>query len=140
MADCFFCVYFDVSPLDSLSNFEPSPFLNFGSVQKVDSTTDLSKVLRSWACRGRALLMVYPPPGPMAIDTLKIYSEASPENDTIIYVGEGKGGANANDAFFDFLETNGWVLLEILEVLRPPGDKSKGCERLYILQKVREHV
>ena len=112
----------------------------FGSVQKVDSTTDLSKVLRSWACRGRALLMVYPPPGPMAIDTLKIYSEASPENDTIIYVGEGKGGANANDAFFDFLETNGWVLLEILEVLRPPGDKSKGCERLYILQKVREHV
>ena len=112
----------------------------FGSVQKLNSIADLAKVLRSWACRGRALLMVYPPPGSMAIDTLKMYSSASPENDTLIYVGEGRGGANGDDAFFDFLESGEWVLLEVLEVLRPPGDKSKGCEKLYILQKIREDI
>lgn len=109
----------------------------FGSVRKVDSTIDLGKVLRSWACRGRALLMVYPPPGSMALDTLKIYSDASPENDTLIYAGEGRGGANGDEAFFDFLETGGWALTDILEVLKPPGDK--GCEMLYILQKIRKN-
>lgn len=107
----------------------------FGTVQRVDSPEDLGKVLRSWACRGRALLMVYPPPGPMAIDTITTYTSASPDNDTLIYVGEGRGGANGDDAFFDFLETGGWMLIDILEVVRPPGDK--GCEKLYILQKIR---
>ncbi len=113
---------------------------HFGSVQKLESPGDLARVLRSWACRGRALLMVYPPPGPMAIDTLKLYAEASPENDTLIYVGEGRGGANGDETFFDFLESGEWILIDILDVTRPPGDKDKGCERLYILQKVRKDV
>lgn len=108
---------------------------HFGTVQKVESTIHVEKVLRSWACRGRALLMVYPPPGPMAIDTLKVYADASSDNDTLIYVGEGRGGANGDDAFFDFLENGEWILVDILEVLRPPGDK--GCEKLYILYRTR---
>lgn len=108
----------------------------FGYVHKVDSTADLSKILRSWACRGRALLMVYPPPGSMAIDTLTMYLDASPENDTLVYVGEGRGGANGDEAFFDCLENGGWILVDVLEVLRPPGDK--GCEKLHILHKVKQ--
>lgn len=111
---------------------------HFGSVQKLESPADLARVLRSWACRGRALLMVFPPPGPMAVDTLKLYTEASPENDTLIYVGEGRGGANGDEAFFDMLESGEWILIDIMDVLRSPGDKDKGCEKLYILQKVRE--
>ena len=107
----------------------------FGAVKKLESMADLSGVLRSWQIRGRALLLVYPPPGSMAIETLSMYSNASPENDILIYVGEGRGGANANEEFFDFLENDGWILLDILAVLRPPGDK--GCEQVYILQKPR---
>jgi len=113
---------------------------HFGSVQKLETPADLARVLRSWACRGRALLMVFPPPGPMAVDTLKLYTEASPENDTLIYAGEGRGGANGDEAFFDMLESGEWILLDIVDVLRSPGDKDKGCEKLYILQKVRDEV
>jgi len=110
----------------------------FGSVQKIDSTADLGRILRSWACRGRALLMVYPPPGSMAKETLEIYLEASPDNDTLIYVGEGRGGANGDEAFFDLLENGGWILIDILEVFRPPGDK--GYEKLYILHRITKDV
>ena len=44
---------------------------------------------------------VYPPPGPMAVETAQAYVNATPENDTIVYVGEGLGGANANNEFFE---------------------------------------
>eukprot|EP00536_Pseudo-nitzschia_multiseries_P015547 jgi/Psemu1/299039/fgenesh1_pm.908_\ len=108
---------------------------HFGTVQKVESKLHLDKILRSWACRGRALLMVYPPPGSMAANTLETYTGASSDNDTLIYVGEGRGGANADNAFFDSLENGEWILVDVLEVLRPPGDK--GCEKLYILCKIR---
>lgn len=110
----------------------------FGCVKKVDSNIDLERVLRSWSCRGRALLIVYPPPGSMAIDVLKIYTDAAPENNMLIYVGEGRGGANGDEAFFDFLEHEGWILIDIMEVLRPPGDK--GCEKLYILKKIKDEI
>jgi len=103
----------------------------FGKVQNLESKIDLYKVLRSWACRGRALLLVYPPPGPMAIDSVKAYIDAAPVNDTLIYVGEGRGGANGDDALFDVLENGEWTLVEVIQVLLPPGNK--GCEKLYIL-------
>mmetsp|Transcript_32788 Transcript_32788/g.36516 ORF Transcript_32788/g.36516 Transcript_32788/m.36516 type:complete len:383 (+) Transcript_32788:78-1226(+) len=103
----------------------------FGKVQNLESKIDLYKVLRSWACRGRALLLVYPPPGPMAIDSVKTYIDAAPVNDTLIYVGEGRGGANGDDALFDVLENGEWTLVEVIQVLLPPGNK--GCEKLYIL-------
>eukprot|EP00540_Astrosyne_radiata_P006207 CAMPEP_0116857480 /NCGR_PEP_ID=MMETSP0418-20121206/20572_1 /TAXON_ID=1158023 /ORGANISM="Astrosyne radiata, Strain 13vi08-1A" /LENGTH=78 /DNA_ID=CAMNT_0004491159 /DNA_START=114 /DNA_END=350 /DNA_ORIENTATION=+ len=56
------------------------------------------------------------------------------ENDTIVYVGEGRGGANANDAFFDYLEQEGWILMKILNVKAPP----KGYEQLYLLKKKKQ--
>lgn len=106
----------------------------FGNVKIVEGNK-MTAILHSWACRGRTLLLVYPPPGPMALEVVRTYIDTAPENDTIIYVGEGRGGANADAAFFDMLENGEWVLVDVMEVLRPPGDK--GYEKLFVLQKVR---
>jgi hypothetical protein len=106
----------------------------FGNVRKLETKNDMLKVLRSWACRGRVLLLVYPPPGDMATQIVTSYVEASPEdNDTVIFVGEGRGGANGNNSLFDYFERGDWELLEEMDVQRPPGDK--GYEKLYILRR-----
>ena len=105
----------------------------FGNVRKIQNKTDEIKVLQSWACRGRALLLVYPPPGDMAEIVVRHYVDAAPENDTVIFVGEGRGGANGSDSLFDYFESGNWVLLKVIDVQRPPGDK--GYERLFILQR-----
>jgi hypothetical protein len=105
----------------------------FGTVRKLETKTDMMKVLQSWACRGRALLLVYPPPGEMATEVVQHYVDAAPENDTIIFVGEGRGGANAGDSLFDYFESGNWILLTVMDVQKPPGDK--GYEKLYILQR-----
>lgn len=109
---------------------------------------DLASVLRRWECRGRVLLLVYPsPPSPqhggkkrcMSADALGAYVDASPLNDTVVYVGEGRGGANAGDGFFDILEGGGrgsddaWVLLSVLPV-KPFG--SKGYEKMYVFKRI----
>ncbi len=108
----------------------------FGNVHKLESKNEMLKVLTSWACRGRVLLLVYPPPGDMAIQVVQNYvSAATDDNDTVIYVGEGRGGANGDDSFFDFLEQGDWELLEEMDVPRPPGDK--GYEKLFILRRHR---
>ena len=101
--------------------------------KKIESKTDTRKILQSWACRGRALLLVYPPPGEMAFSIVNKYVDAAEENDTVIYVGEGRGGANGNDSMFDFFESGEWVLQKVMKVQPPPGDK--GYEMLYILQR-----
>lgn len=106
---------------------------HFGDVKKLESRTDTTKVLRSWACRGRALLLVYPSPGDTALSIVEEYVNVGPENDTIIYIGEGRGGANGNDAFFNFLESGEWILSKVLEVKSPPGNK--GYEKVYMLQR-----
>ncbi|CAJ1966839.1 unnamed protein product [Cylindrotheca closterium] len=106
---------------------------HFGDVKKLESRTDTTKVLRSWACRGRALLLVYPSPGDMALSIVQEYVNVGPENDTIIYIGEGRGGANGSEVFFDYLESGAWVLSKVLNVKSPPGNK--GYEKVYILQR-----
>jgi len=93
---------------------------------------DIRDVLRQWTCRGRVLLMVFPPPGCMALDCVKAYTEMGPENDTVVYVGEGRGGSTADKDFFDYMESGRWILLDILEVETQPG--GKGFEKLYIFQ------
>jgi hypothetical protein len=105
---------------------------NFGNVQKLE-IEDTARILQSWACRGRVLLLVYPPTGDMAMNIVSEYVDAAPENDTVIFVGEGRGGANGDDALFDFFECGDWVLLQVMDVQKPPGDK--GYEKLYILQR-----
>ncbi|KAF0691116.1 Aste57867_17593 [Aphanomyces stellatus] len=82
---------------------------------------------------GRALLLVFPDPGTMAAKSLLNYMQASPKNDVLIYVGEGRCGANANAAFFDLLELNSeWVLEQMLPVV-PFG--TKGFERYFVFRR-----
>eukprot|EP00934_Nitzschia_sp_Nitz4_P005133 Nitzschia sp. Nitz4//scaffold33_size148984//18599//19693//NITZ4_002912-RA/size148984-processed-gene-0.123-mRNA-1//1//CDS//3329548379//5123//frame0 len=107
----------------------------FGQVTKLETKADMIRILRSWACRGRALLLVYPPPGSMAIDIVKTYVNASDtgDNDTVILVVEGRGGANGDEALYDYFGNGDWVLLKELKVRSPPGDK--GYEKMLILQR-----
>jgi hypothetical protein len=107
----------------------------FGKVHPLQQNEEsLQRVLRSWHCRGRVLMVVYPPPGPMAVTVLRTYVAADDRaNDTFVLVGEGRGGANGDDALFDMLENGEWVLLKELPVRRPPGDK--GYERCFVFQR-----
>ncbi len=119
-----------------------------------DKVQQLSHVEAVRESRGRALLLVYPPPGQMAIETVRAYLNAScghyggVQNDTVVYVGEGKGGANADDAFFDFFlscETNEtrkddggkrqeyWVIEKVMDVPASPG--GKGYEKLFVFRR-----
>lgn len=94
--------------------------------------TDFSNVLRRFECRGRILMLVYPPPGSMAIDAVQQYTSASERNDTVIFVGEGRGGANASDALFDLFENGEWVLVSTIRVV---ALGSKGYEKLFVLRR-----
>lgn len=52
------------------------------------------------------------------------------EGDCFVYVGEGRSGINANDAFFDKLDAE-WEPTDILEL-----DPFPQCfERLYVLRR-----
>ena len=57
-------------------------------------------------------------------------------NDTVVFVGEGRGGANANDDLFNLFENGEWTLMKVAQV-KPLG--SKGYEKLYILKRHREN-
>jgi hypothetical protein len=105
--------------------------------RSMSAAPSLRSVLSRWECRGRVLLLVYPPhESSMAYDAVRWYVQADPLlNDTVIYVGEGRGGANANGAFFDLLESGEWTLQEIQQV-RPLG--SKGYERLHVFTRRRD--
>ncbi|KAL7473219.1 hypothetical protein ACHAXS_013635 [Conticribra weissflogii] len=80
-------------------NTVPARSYFYGRVRECVSHVD---AVRGYPARGRVLLLVYPPPGPMALETVEAYANAHPENDTIVYVGEGLGGANADDDFFRY--------------------------------------
>ena len=102
---------------------------------KVASHVD---AVKGFASRGRVLMLVYPSPGKMALETVKAYIEASDQNDTVVYVGEGIGGANADEEFFKyFLGTQKaeWAILKVMEVKRSPG--GKGYEQMLVFQRKR---
>eukprot|EP00549_Striatella_unipunctata_P015320 CAMPEP_0118683896 /NCGR_PEP_ID=MMETSP0800-20121206/6318_1 /TAXON_ID=210618 ORGANISM="Striatella unipunctata, Strain CCMP2910" /NCGR_SAMPLE_ID=MMETSP0800 /ASSEMBLY_ACC=CAM_ASM_000638 /LENGTH=391 /DNA_ID=CAMNT_0006580493 /DNA_START=140 /DNA_END=1317 /DNA_ORIENTATION=+ len=87
---------------------------------------------------GRILLMVYPGPGNMAHEALVSYTALNQDlqDDVIVvYVGEGRSGANANDAFFDLLQSGDWILVKELEVLPPLG--GKGYEKMFVFKLSR---
>lgn len=101
--------------------------------------------------RGRVLLLVYPPPGDMAVEVVKQYTKFE-GNDTIIYVGEGfdgegKVGANANQKFFDYFlkmeddcDNDGdgykWCIMEVHEIEDALGG-GKGFEMMFILKRIK---
>lgn len=109
----------------------------FFNVKKMDGV-DAVKLVKN---RGRILLMVYPPPGPFALHCIKAYSKHI-ENDLLVFVGEGIGGANANVEFFEYLrqvDENGyaWVVLEVIPVSQMKEAGNKGYEKVFILQKIK---
>jgi len=61
----------------------------------------------------------------MATRCLEIYT-----GNTLVYVGEGRGGTTASLPFFDALES-GWVCVAI-ETLDP---FPQCCERLYVMKR-----
>mmetsp|Transcript_23823 Transcript_23823/g.40626 ORF Transcript_23823/g.40626 Transcript_23823/m.40626 type:complete len:390 (-) Transcript_23823:1018-2187(-) len=99
--------------------------------------------VKGFASRGRVLMLVYPSPGSMALETVKAYVESSDQNDTVVYVGEGIGGANADEDFFNYFlgktdddpKEAEWVLLKVMEVKRSPG--GKGYEKMFVFQRKR---
>ena len=98
----------------------------FGQVLTTNSS-DLAVILNHWRHRRRILLLVFPTAS-LAIQALRAYSSG----DTLVYVGEGRGGANAGDDFFQFLQENHWILQELHDV-QPFG--TKGYERLFVFVK-----
>ena len=53
----------------------------------------VAATVKQWQCRGRVLLLVYPPAGSdMAFSAVRAYDEtATPTNKVVVYVGEGRG-------------------------------------------------
>ena len=135
-----------VLPFDDMSELPLSPQVyhrhtapareHFASVQK---SSHVDALRSKWETRGRVLLLVYPPPGPMAIESVKAYIDVYEGNDTVVYVGEGRGGANANDAFFDyFCSDEGWTVENIMNVEQSPG--GKGYEKCFVLRRSKKLV
>jgi hypothetical protein len=131
----FVLAYDDMSelPLDArIYNDRTQPYHDYFDSQ-VRKSSSVESVLQQWQCRSRVLLLVFPPPGSMAFNAATSYVDVSPVfNDTIVYVGEGRGGAHADDAFFDLLESGDWVLVKVMPV-QSFGDK--GFEKLYVLKR-----
>ncbi|KAI9023168.1 hypothetical protein DFJ74DRAFT_76156 [Hyaloraphidium curvatum] len=73
----------------------------------------------------RTLLLVYPPPTKLAAEALKAYAGR-----LLFYVGEPRGGANANDVFFDELQRS-WRVQKVVDIEPYEG----GVEKLWILER-----
>lgn len=91
----------------------------------VKCTQDTEQVIKNHS--DRALLLVYPLPGDMALRCVQSYS-----GDTVIYCGEGMGGVNADDAFFVYLEEH-FYLCKLVTEFERFGNLS--FERMWILKR-----
>ena len=82
---------------------------------------------------GKTLLLVFPPPeSSMAAECVRHYAASDP--DFLLYVGEGRGGATADAAFFDELDAR--YTVEKTVELKPFGAEfDAGCEKLWVLRK-----
>lgn len=100
--------------------------------------SDPAVVLTPWATRGRVLLLVYPPPdGSLAVDALRAYQALGAVNDTLVYVGEGRGGSTATPAFWEELAARGeWMLCQILPAL---SCGTKADDKVFIFRRVPAH-
>ena len=110
---------------------EPSPYIRAvrqpgSNHHSIHPTYCAHRYLRDYP--DRTLLLVYPPPGPMARDCLRLYRGRA-----LVYVGEGIGGCNGDDAFFRTLKKE-WTVRGVGEL-----DPFPGCfERLYVLERKKE--
>jgi hypothetical protein len=76
----------------------------------------------------RTLLLVAPPPGLQPARWLASFEARGGER--LVYVGEGRGGAHADAAFFAALEGR-WQLEQVLPLRPFPG----GAERMWCLHR-----
>lgn len=118
-----------LSPAIYHSGTKPAHDHFYPNIRKATYDTALS----SLDVQNRVLLLVYPPPGPLASLTVKKYTSRR-WNDTVIYVGEGRDGANADHSFFSMLEDESWILLHVMDL--PPSVGYKGYEKLYVFKKI----
>ena len=70
-------------------------------------------ILGSSACNSRTLFLCYPPPADEKVGCMSSQCLLTFKGDTFVYVGEGKGGANASWAFFDIVEEE-WECTKVL--------------------------
>lgn len=105
-----------------------SPLTRVAQVVALSSGPSLTSPFIDRSLHVNSLLLVYPPPGDTAVRCLREYS-----GDALVYVGEGRGGVNANDAFFDGLGAE-WDVTSVVEL-----DPFPQCfERLFLLRRRRE--
>lgn len=121
-----------LSPQIYHNKTQPAHRYFYPNVMHCSSHTD---VVQGYAARGRILLIVFPPPSPMALETIQAYVNAHRENDTVVYVGEGKGGANGSNELFDYLLSKKWALLKVMNVKTCPG--GKGYEKMFVFKRVQ---
>ena len=76
----------------------------------------------------RTLVLVAPPPGPEPAKWLAAYEASGGRS--LVYVGEGRGGAHADAAFFAALEQR-WALEQRISVKPFPG----GAEKMWCLRR-----
>ncbi len=115
----------DVLAIDNLSML-PLPKEKVNNGKKLEVVVGDEKSLMQHP--ERTLLLVAPPPTDMAQRCLKFHKGSK-----LIYVGEGRGGAHADDFFFDELERC-WDVVKIVDV-----DPFPECfERMYILERKRD--
>jgi len=134
-----------VIPYDDYSELPLSPEIYHRHTQpfrdyfhsNVRKCKNQMEAIRQRESRGRILLLVFPLPGPFALETVKAYVDIE-GNDTVVYVGEGRGGVNANKEFFDYICSSGWILEKIMTPKRSPGGKV--YELLFVLRRSKKSL
>ena len=114
----------DIIAFDSFENV-PIKDQKVFDVKKVQTEEDLKRILQKHS--ERALLLVYPPPGPFALKSVQTHG-----GKILIYCGEGYGGANADEAFFDYVDKY-YKPLSTVYKFETFDDNS--FERLWVLEK-----
>ncbi|GMI03946.1 hypothetical protein TrRE_jg9697 [Triparma retinervis] len=82
---------------------------------------------------GRVLLIVFPDRSRWAKETVEMWVKQSPLNRVLVYVGEGRNGANGCEGLFDLLEGGGWRVLRVEDV---GGKGGKGYEKAFFMERV----
>ncbi|GMI41281.1 hypothetical protein TrCOL_g7653 [Triparma columacea] len=82
---------------------------------------------------GRVLLIVYPDRSGWALETVTAWMKQSTDNTAMVYVGEGRNGANACEGFFDLLEGEGWRVVRVEDLGCKGG---KGYEKAFFMERV----
>lgn len=118
-----------LSPLDAASELPPqwlSGLMEAGATMCAPRSPATGSGAQRPSEDARALLLVFPAASPAAAERLKRY-----DGGILVYVGEPRGGVNADEAFFDVLGGGGWVLEDTVSLAPLPD-----CyERLWVLRR-----